>query len=340
MRGALIVFAVVMAGCTRDDRGVLPPSNEEACTLDAQTFCARRRDCWPQGTADFRFQRDYGTFEGCLEQRHTTCLADLQRPQTGLSAVRTQSCALALQAQSCTDFLAGLALPTSGCPPALGQQGNDTTCVVSAQCQSGYCDRADDQLCGRCTDRHGQGGPCDQNADCVSGLVCTSGACASPPATASVGQACGAPAPDCQTNLYCVGTTARTCQAPVTATRAACDPSHRTASDCDATAFLWCNRVSLTCEGRKLVDVGAPCNELADGTFGVCRAGASCVRNRDPATGNRPVIGRCIADVGEGMPCGASTADGSGCLPSLRCVLDAPGAILGVCRGQDLASCH
>jgi hypothetical protein len=340
MRRTLLGLAMAAVACSHDDSGVSPPGADDACTADGQTYCARRRDCWPEGISDFRFQRDYGTFAGCVEQRRNSCLADLERPGTGLSAARTQACALALDAQSCTDFLAGLPLPTSQCPPALGRLFNDAACVVTAQCQSGYCDRADDQLCGKCTDRHGPGGACDQNADCASGLVCTSGACAAPPATAALGQPCGAPAPDCQSALYCVGTTARTCQAALTTAGATCDPGHRTASDCDAAAYLWCNRTTLRCERRLLVDVGAACNELGDGAFAVCRAGASCVRNRDPATGNRPTIGKCVADVGTGMVCGATSSDGSGCLAGLRCVLDSIGAVVGTCRAQDAAMCR
>jgi hypothetical protein len=222
--------------------------------------------------------------------------------------------------------------------------------VVSAQCRSGYCDRAETQVCGVCADRGGIGKSCDQNADCVSSLVCTieagnsSGTCMTPPPAAArgkAGDACGAaPLPACDTGLACVGTGAtRTCQAQLNAIGAPCDASRKTAPDCEAALFLSCNRTTAVCERQKLVDVGQPCADLPDGSFAVCRGGAACVRPRDAATNARPAVGSCVADVGEGMPCARNAADGAGCAASLRCVYDAVGSATGRCHAQDLALC-
>jgi hypothetical protein len=131
----------------------------------------------------------------------------------------------------------------------------------------------------------------------------------------------------------------RACQAPLASEGVPCDPSRKTGPDCDGTLFLWCNTVSKRCEKRKLANLAEPCSVVADGSGVVCRGGAACVRAKDPATGTRPTVGSCVADVGESMPCGASSADGPGCTASLRCVLDAPGATLGKCLGQDYAQC-
>jgi hypothetical protein len=323
---------------------------EKACALDAQTFCDKRKTCWPEGVNDFRFQRDWGTMQGCLDQRKATCLADLQRRFTGLSAGRTTGCAQALAAQSCPDFLASVPLPTSQCPgPPPGGVDNGGGCVVSAQCRSNYCNRADNELCGTCADRGGIGTPCDQNGDCVSSLTCqipagaTVGTCMTPPppaARAKAGEPCGGTLPACDTGLACVGTgTMRTCQPQVAMAAAACDSTRKMAPDCDGAVFLSCNRTTSVCELEKLVDVGQPCADLTDGSFGVCKGGSACVRVVDPATAKRSATGTCIADVSDGMPCARAAADGPGCAAALRCVFDAVGAPMGRCRAQDLGQC-
>ena len=84
-----------------------------------------------------------------------------------------QTCARAIADQSCEDFLAGVALPTSACPPVVGKLGNGAACVAGNQCQSNYCDRADDQRCGKCADRLGIGrAGAIRSADCAGGLSC------------------------------------------------------------------------------------------------------------------------------------------------------------------------
>jgi hypothetical protein len=355
-RGFCVVATVVTLsmGCSKTNSDGTSSEDlaiQQACALDAQAFCDKRKTCWPAGVQDFRFQRDWGDLAGCVAQRKTTCLADLQRKHTGLSAVRTEGCAHASEQQSCPDFLAGLALPTPQCPAAgSGDLDNGGTCAVSAQCRSAYCNRSEFEPCGRCADRGGIGTTCDQNGDCVSGLTCvldasgTTGTCMSPaPPTVKgkVGEACGATGqPACDTGLTCVGTGAmRTCQAQLTTAGAPCDATRRKLPDCDGALYLSCNRTTAICEPQKLMKIGEPCNDLADGSFGVCTSGSACVRPRDPATNNRPAAGTCVADVTEGMPCARSAADGPGCAPSLRCVYDALGAPTGRCHAQDLTMC-
>jgi hypothetical protein len=343
--------AALGVACRSNDDGTSATSAgiQQACEVDAQSFCDKRKTCWPEGVSDFRFQRDWGTLQGCIDQRKATCLADLQRKLTALSAGRTMSCAQALTAQSCPDFLAGVALPTSQCPAAgPGSTDNGGACAVSAQCRSSYCNRAENEVCGSCADRGGMGTACDQNGDCVSSLTCliaagsTVGSCMTPgPAAArgKAGEACGGTLAACEAGLTCVGTgMMRTCQAQLTMAGAACDASHKMAADCDGALFLSCNRMTNVCERQKLIEGGQPCNDLPDGSFGVCKGGAACVRPRDAAN-NRPAVGTCVADAGEGMPCARTAADGPGCAASLRCVFDAVGAPMGHCHVQDLAAC-
>jgi hypothetical protein len=208
---------------------------------------------------------------------------------------------------------------------------------VGAQCKSNYCDRADDQVCGACADKGGIAASCDQNADCAGGLTCQTNVdtlaktCqTAPPAVvrAKISEPCGGMLPACDSGLVCVGTgMMRACAAVVATEGAPCDPARRMLADCDANLFLGCNRTTMLCEKRKLVDVGQPCNELPDGSNATCKGGANCVRL--PWPGSVPVTGTCTADVGVGQPCAAAAADGPGCQPSLRCVLDAPGAAHG-----------
>jgi hypothetical protein len=344
---ASLALAAAMANACSKSQGSGGPSVDDACMLDAQTYCGARVRCWqPDGDKDFRFVQSWGTLQGCMDARKTTCMADLQRASTGLSPARTESCAMALANQSCQDFLAGLSLPTSSCPPAIGQLDNGETCAVSAQCKSNYCDRGSDQVCGKCADKGGIGHPCDQTADCATGLACLVAdvntgmmTCMTPPAPpphAEVDQACGtADLPACDTGLVCVGVAPmRVCKARLTTVGAACDPSRKTAPDCDPASYLWCNRMTMMCEREKLVDPGQPCNDLPDGSLGVCSGGSRCVWS-----GTRPVAGVCTPPVGENMRCFTKSADGPGCAPSLRCVLDSPAATAGYCRRQELSEC-
>jgi hypothetical protein len=338
---------LLVAGCNSDSTPSMDSAINEACVLDAQSYCDKRRTCWPDGMNDFRFQRDWGTFDGCVEQRRLTCVADLQRKSTGLSPMRTAGCARAVAKQTCQDFLAGIGIPTSECPPVVGTLDDKAACAVGAQCKSNYCDRADDQVCGACADKGGIGASCDQNADCAGGLSCQTNldtlakTCQTPPPAmvrAKVGEPCGGMLPTCDSGLVCVGTgMMRACAAVVATEGAPCDPARRMLPDCDANLFLGCNRTTMLCEKRKLVDVGQPCNELPDGSNATCKGGANCVRLA--VGGQRPVMGTCTADVSVGQPCAAAAADGPGCQPSLRCVLDAPGAAMGKCLRQDVTMC-
>ena len=154
--------------CRSDGTGLDPgadasagPAAAQACAQDARAYCEKRQTCWPEGENDYRFQRDWGTLQGCIDQRQRTCLDDVERPHAGLTTTRVQTCARAMADQSCEDFLAGIALPTSACPPVVGKLGNGVACVAGNQCQSSYCDRADDQVCGKCADCLGIGRACD-----------------------------------------------------------------------------------------------------------------------------------------------------------------------------------
>jgi hypothetical protein len=350
----LVVSLPVTPACNSSsssgDSGPSAADVESACTLDAQSYCDKRKTCWPEGVSDFRFQRDWGTLQACVDQRKQSCLGDLHRKQTGLTTTRVQSCAQALQSQSCENFLAGIALPTSACPPVVGPIDDGTTCVVNNQCKSNYCDRGEDQLCGKCADKGGIGGACDQSSDCAGGLSCLTNpdtlarACmmAGPAAVhARAGEACGGTLPSCDTALACVGTgTMKTCVAQVATAGGACDPGKKLLPDCEsATNHLYCNRTTLVCEARKFVAIGQPCNELADGSFAMCSAGGRCVRPKDALTGARPAEGTCVAEANAGQRCQRDASEGPQCQPPLRCVYDTVGAPAGTCLAQDDAMC-
>jgi hypothetical protein len=347
--------AIALApGCRTTTDGI--PNADEgigadtACLVDAEAFCLKRTNCWPQGEQDFRFQRDWGTLSGCIETRRRVCLDDAQRKGTAQRLSRIEGCARALARQSCTDFLAGVALPTSACPPlGVGVVANGAPCVSSSQCMSSYCDRTALEVCGTCQDRLGLGRSCDQNADCAGALTCQLdmaagiSTCAQPqpaPVTAKVGDPCGMTGmPACDAGLVCVGMAmTRTCLAWATE-GAACDAARRLATDCDPERNLACNRTTMVCQQRKFANTGEPCNVLPDGSFALCRASGRCVRLVDPATGQRPAVGTCIAPAGEGMPCFTAAADGPTCAAPLRCVLDGPGATTGRCLSNDYPGC-
>jgi hypothetical protein len=284
-----------------------------------------------------------------LADRKASCLADVGRPGSGLHATRVQTCATALQVQSCADFLAGIGLPTSACPPVVGQLDDAATCEASDQCKSNYCNRAEDQLCGKCSDKGGIGSACDQSSDCAGGLTCQASAdmlshtCLMPaPAAvkAKAGEACGGMLPGCDAGLTCVGTAAmKICTPDVTAAGAPCDPTHKMLADCDsATLHLYCNRTALVCEPRAFAAAGQPCNDLPDGSFALCSGGARCVRPKD-AAGTRPAQGTCTTGALENAPCYRDAADGPACAVTLRCVYDTVGAPSGRCLLPVPAAC-
>ena len=348
---ALVFLAVSSAvACNSSSGSDTSAVAEMACAMDAQIYCDKRKTCWPDGVNDFRFQRDWGTVQTCMDQRKASCVLDVQRKFSGVTALRVEGCARALQSQSCPDFVAGIALPTSSCPPVVGMIDDGAACVAGNQCKSNYCDRAEDQLCGKCADKGGIGAACDQSADCAGGLSCQptadmlSHTCEMPVPAApkgKAGEACGGVLPACDTGLTCVGTgTMKTCMAQLTTAAAPCDPTRKMLPDCEsATNHLYCNKSTMTCEARKFVPAGQPCNELPDGSFAMCSGGANCVRPKDPTTMARPAAGTCAADVGPGQRCWRDGADGPGCAPPLRCVYDAVGAPSGTCLGQDYALC-
>src|SRR4051812_2206007 len=143
----LLLLLTLLPACHSSSTADSTAAADQACTLDAQTYCDKRKTCWPEGLNDFRFQQNWGTLEKCVDDRKRTCMADVGRQGSGLGVDRVQTCAMALQAQSCPNFIAGIALPTSACPPVVGQLDDAAACVVSNQCKSNYCDRAEDQLC-------------------------------------------------------------------------------------------------------------------------------------------------------------------------------------------------
>jgi hypothetical protein len=312
--------------------------------FSAQTFCEKRKTCWPDGINDYRFQQSWGTLQTCIDDQWRSCVADLGRPNSGNSAMRVNSCAQALSHQSCLDFQAGITLPTSDCPSIVGGHAdNGTDCSVSNECKSNYCNRTEAQRCGKCADKGGLNATCEQNSDCANMLTCQGMACApAMPAVAKAkaGDPCGTGLPACDTDLTCVGTgTMKTCMAQVMTAGAPCDSTKKTLPDCNNDkVHLWCNPNTMMCEARKWNPIGMTCNELPDGSFAGCSGGANCVRAVD-ALGKRTTTGICIADATEGLPCYRNTADGPGCAVPLRCIYDVVNAPNGVCLAADTSMC-
>jgi hypothetical protein len=343
---------LLAASCGGNSSSTNAPASSETCMFDAQQFCEKRKTCWPDGVNDYRFQRDWGNLQTCINERWRSCVEDVERPMSGNTVARVSSCARALMNQSCQDFLAGIALPTSDCPPIVGHIDNAAACAVGDQCKSNYCDRAENQRCGKCADKRGIGASCDQNSDCASPLTCQPSAdgltmaCAmlvptTPPPKAKAGEACGTGLPGCDSGLVCVGMgLMKTCMAQVATEGAPSDPARTKLPDCDNTTdHLWCNTAKLTSEKRLWAPVGQTCGVLAmEGSFAGCSAGANCVVAKD-AMGKRTTTGVCIADAIEGEPCWRNTADGPACAVPLRCIYDAVGAPNGVCVSADYNMC-
>jgi hypothetical protein len=364
----LLVVPFALAGCGSDNKGITGGKDggadgggvnsakaEMVCTSTAKIRCAKLKTCWEtMGLGDYRIQRDYGDLAGCEAAMKATCLDTLLRRNAPATPEHEDECVQALDKQSCTDYLAGRALPPGECPGLVGTIRNGQPCVVNNQCRSNYCGLLPEKTCGTCADKADEGMPCEQNSDCRGGLTCPAAmrVCTTPPPAVPTPPRAPADAPcmaagDCEAGLTCVGfmmnmgtvTMMGACKPINRMEGAPCDPRRLTAADCDTNYNLYCRATSMKCEKRILARPGEPCNSLMDGTSAVCAAGANCVRPLDPATNRRPAIGTCTADVGDGIPCYTDGNDGPGCQAPLRCVLDAPAATTGKCRKRDYDMC-
>jgi hypothetical protein len=296
---------------------------DQACSDRAKAECAKLDQCRKNGVVDA-----YGDLGTCIQRVHDNCLVSLMAPgNTGGSPDVVESCAQALPAEACQDYLQSN--PVAACQATHGAFAMGAACTYNSQCQTGFCAVPKGMMCGTCKSLPMPGDPCTETG-CGQDLACTpmevcepwvaaGGACDNKTMVCAPGQTCVIPA----------GMTAGTCQADAEMLGGACDYKRQTGPACDANAGLYCN-VTNQCVAIKYGPAGSVCGTPDKGmSDNVCTKAAGCY-----ATGaGMPAM--CMALGIEGASC--DTAAGPGCVSPARCIVS--GGTSGTCMVPDPTMC-
>ena len=280
----------------------LTPSASKACLTYATAFCGRLDACAP-----FFLQASYGDVVTCAQRAAKGCMPALSAGGSQVTPSQMETCAAAIEAQSCDEALDNQqpsACDVRGALPLL------SACGVGSQCASGYC-RLTSGLCGICAEHVGATAACLVDADCSATLVCNLGACVGP---SVAGAPCGPTAP-CMRTLTCRDAK---CQTPVSVGGTCTAPT-----DCDGAHGAFCNAKTQTCAQTQLVPTGHPCG-LVGGEVVGCAGGESC--------GN-------LTAAGQGT-CHPTAVDGAPCGPDIACIPPAVCTATARCTLPNPAVCH
>jgi hypothetical protein len=267
------------------------PGPAQACQDFAEAYCGRLNACAP-----FLMQVSYGDVATCAARAQLTCGPGLSAPGAHATATDMESCARAMEVQSCDDALDN-SQPSACMVP--GERPEGATCGVGTQCQSGYCRSIPGTICGKCAPHSAAGGPCFLDGDCAATLVCNQNVCAGP---GGPGNPCG-PSQPCLRSLACV---AGTCRTPVAVGSPCTFPG-----DCDGTHGAYCDLVRHECRPTRVASTGDACG-LIDGGVVACIRGESCASAKDGQ-------GACHATASDRAPCGPDIT----CMPPATCTLAA-----------------
>jgi hypothetical protein len=301
----LLTLGVFSCGGSTGDAGV---TVEQACTDELTAFCKKLTTCAP-----FFSPIVFGDEATCIERNKASCVKSLSLPNSPTPA-DAETCVADLNADMDCPKILGHDPPAS-CQSKPGTAANGAVCGSDWQCQSAYCQTADDMQCGTCTDRATTSGSCTKDENCAYGLVCATGICAAPGAA---GAACDKNHP-CLSPLACAGATV----AVPMGTCAAAAPAGGDCSTagCLITDGLYCN-ADKVCQKVQVAQPGEPCG-LVDKTLTICSA-SDC----NVSTGQ--TSGICGAIAADGAACDAT--NGPKCKPGAKC-------IGGMCQLTDPSSC-
>ncbi len=159
------------------------PGPAAACAEAADAVCGQLEACSPFGLAAI-----YGDLATCKSRVALGCLPAFGAPGSSATTARTVQCAQALRQLSCEVVKTGDYGPACAAVP--GALADGAACGDDSQCQSTFCARASTSLCGTCSPKSTEGGPCEDGA-CSSGLSCPTGASTCiKPVPGEVGDAC------------------------------------------------------------------------------------------------------------------------------------------------------
>ena len=124
-----LLFAAlgILAGCSSN------PSQQEACTALAQSYCDALQRCSPD-----LFQRTYLDAPSCLSRQQLACSTQFP-PGSNTTTQNFVTCARALPGAACNQILvnqAPIVTNVPECRPLPGNKDNGTICFADSQCKS------------------------------------------------------------------------------------------------------------------------------------------------------------------------------------------------------------
>lgn len=276
--------------------GGAPVSTEEACAAYSEAVCARYTEC-------LSFLRDlsYGDESVCVARYQIYCSAIGNAPGTSWTPEGLLSCASALSASTCADFVKGtFRSSTAECLPPPGSLADGAPCIDAGQCVGGYCNNDEYDPCGVCSALAGEGEACNSFIDCKLGLTCDQATGACIPA-GSEGDDCVAEQTPCEYPLVCHNGKCGFGAEP----GEMCD---QMLAPCNATKGLFCDPTTATCKALLLVKEGAACGVI-NGDIYQCFASGGCDTAATPP--------QCFAPAEDGAACDLQA--GINCMPPSIC---------------------
>jgi hypothetical protein len=295
-----------------------------ACAALAKARCDKRDAC----TNGVGTRIDFTDATECEARIELGCKASLEAPKTSATPAKVESCASAVTAETCSDFLAGTT--PAECQAAPGAIAEGGGCYYGGQCATQYCAVPKGAPCGKCAPLPKAGDSCATTESCGPDLTCdrSTFVCV---VSAQANAACNANTP-CARGLSCVGATRRkdgVCQPEGTSVGAACDRTNTIAPSCSAAFGLVCG-ADGKCAAATIAPPGASCGTLDSGTV-ICGGDGSCER----PMGSK--MGTCAAPLADGAAC--DTSQRPPCLTPAVCVVDGTGTT-GTCRLPDASACR
>jgi len=253
------------------------------CDQVAKTFCGAINKC-----VSLFVKQAWGDVATCETRVKLSCTDEVAAPDSGYSPSAVAGCIAAVQGASCTALLDNTVV---GCQLP-GTRADGLACGFGSQCKSGFCRKAG--TCGVCGARPAAGDACNENGDCVTGLVCNGDngkkRCVAPVAA---GQTCSATQP-------CVS--GQSCKVGTCTALAGAGQQCWGEGSCDIAQSLFCNTGPKLCQIAKMAAPGEACG-FVDGNLYLCTAGGEC-----RGTSVLNPRGVCSSTAADGVACGGAQA--------------------------------
>jgi hypothetical protein len=266
--GGLVALAACSSAANPTTTGGGPVTAEQACADYADRACELEQRCMPGW-----LKNRYGNVATCRDRIRIGCPEAFQLNGTTDTPSRLESCATAMGAFTCDQFLRPW---PDICHMPLGTLADGAPCGSRSQCRGGTCKQRIG-ACGTCATTLPEGATCTLPTECdLNSDITCNGTCSRPFAVES-GGACDFDH-GCAGILTCQGAGATgmgTCGDPLPE-GAPCD-STSNYDGCDGTKALGCDPDTNTCKPvPQLPGIGERCwGDVCDGS-GTCGADGTC----------------------------------------------------------------